>query len=82
LRTIAFWGADLADAGLFRQVRKELAPFRTEVRDLRTGHPVVSVGSRGEVTFQYDGIGSLNALLKVISFLTEKGMIDWPEKDD
>lgn len=81
LRTIGLWGADLADAGVFRQIRQAILPFRVEIRDLLQGHPVISLGSRGEVNFAYSGADSLKAVLKVIKFFTDRAMIEWPPEE-
>lgn len=80
LRTVAFWGADLGDATHFfnEHIRKKTTAFRIEIRDVETGHPVMSMGSRGEVNFTYAGVESLKDLMKAIKFFADHKMIQWP----
>jgi hypothetical protein len=78
LRTIALWGADVTDTQLFRLVRGNLGPYRVDLRDLKRGVPLLSISSRGELSFNYDGSRSLLDVTATLEVLTREEYIAWP----
>jgi hypothetical protein len=81
LRAISLYGADLAEAQLFRDILPKLVPFRTLLRDVRTGNDILQIGSKGEVGFNYRNPKSLSAVDKALFFLTEKGLLLWDREE-
>lgn len=80
LRSISLYGDDIADAQLFQNMRSQLLPYRVELRDLITGNSLLSVGSRGELSFYYAGAESCNRAIRAMKFLSgPKRYIHWPE---
>jgi hypothetical protein len=77
LKTVAFWGDDIGDAGLFQEVASKISPFRTALRDIRTDREIVSIGSGGEVSFFYRGLGHLDQTDRLFRFLTGLELISW-----
>jgi hypothetical protein len=77
LKTVAFWGDDLGDAGLFREMSSKLAPFRAAVRDVRTDREIASVGSGGEVSLFYRGLSHLDQTDRLFRFFTDLDLISW-----
>jgi len=78
LRTISLWGADVADAEMFHRIRHNLAPYRVELRDVATGTQLLSISSRGEVVFIYDGPRALDAVDQTLKTLSKDGYVEWP----
>ncbi len=81
LRTMAFYGEDLAEAGLFKQLLPGLTPFRVHLRDPRNGVEVLSIGSKGELAFQFRNANSLREIDKCLRHLNNRALLSWPESD-
>ena len=79
LRSIALWGADVADAELFHRIRGNIAPYRVELRDVKRGSQILSISSRGELTFNYDRPELLTDITTTLKTLHEEGYIEWPK---
>lgn len=77
IRSLALYGNDLADAKLFTDLLPNLVPYRVHLRDVRTGVEIISVGSRGEISFLYRGAPSLRAVDQALSFLNRLGYLTW-----
>jgi hypothetical protein len=77
LRSLSFFGADLADARLFRETLNTCNPYRACLRDIRKKEDVLTIGSRGEVQFHYRGDSSLVDVDKALAFMTAKNYLDW-----
>jgi hypothetical protein len=82
LRTTIFYGNDLANARLFREILKELSPYRATLRDVRSNQEVVTVGSRGEIGFHYSGARSLTNLDAGLNFVSRSGHMTWSAEGD
>jgi hypothetical protein len=54
LRTIAFFGDDITGANLSRDILQFAEPFRTTLRPANGDSEVLSVGSKGEVSFMFN----------------------------
>jgi len=80
LRSMSFFGSDIASAALFRNHLPDLQPYRVTFRDLASGTEVGSVGSRGEVNFAFSGPRSLARMNDVLAFLHAKGYINWQRR--
>lgn len=76
LRSVSLYGEDLAGARLFHEILGRLLPHRVELRDLRTGSTLLSIASRGEVSFVYRGNGSLVSVDATMKNLAR--YITWP----
>jgi hypothetical protein len=79
LRSIALWGADVADAELFHRIRGNIAPYRVELRDVKRGSQILSISSRGELTFNYDRPELLTDITTTLKTLHDEGYIEWPK---
>lgn len=79
LRSIALWGADVADAELFHRIRANIAPYRVELRDVKRGSQILSISSRGELTFNYDRPELLLDITTTLKTLHDEGYIEWPK---
>lgn len=77
LKTVAFWGDDLGDASLFREISPKLAPFRAAVRDVRSDREIASIGSGGEVSLFYRGLGHLDQTDRLFRYFTDLDLISW-----
>ena len=79
LRTISLYGADLAEAQLFRDILPKLVPFRTQLREVRTGSEILQVSFKGEVSFSYNNTNSLIEVDQALHFLTTHGFLIWEQ---
>jgi hypothetical protein len=79
LRSIALWGADVADAELFHRIRGNIAPYRVELRDVKRGSQILSISSRGELTFNFDRPELLTDITTTLKTLHDEGYIEWPK---
>ena len=77
LRTLALYGSDLAEAKLFRTMLSEIIPYRVTLRNVRTHHDALTIGSRGEVAFNYRGSTSLHEVDQTFRFLSTSGYLQW-----
>lgn len=79
LRTISLYGSDLAEAKLFHDILPKMVPFRIQLRDIITGEDILQLGSKGEVSFMYNGEDTLIKIDKSLIFLTMHGFLIWDE---
>jgi hypothetical protein len=77
LRSIALYGLDLADAALFRELLPNILPYRVTLRDAAVRSDALSIASRGEVAFQFQGEASLRGVDQALRFLSRGGYVDW-----
>jgi len=77
LRSIAFYGSDLAEASLFQRLLPDVIPSRVTLRDVTTRTDVLSLGSHGEISFQYNGSKSLYDVDLALRFLSERDYLKW-----
>jgi hypothetical protein len=77
LKTIAFWGEDIGEATLFQDMMPAVLPFRAALRDVRTDREIASIGSGGEVSFYYRGLGHLDQTDRLFRYLTNIKTISW-----
>lgn len=77
LRTMAFWGDDIGNATLFHDLLKELAVYRITLRDLRKEVEIASIGSNGEVSFYFGGVGHMNRVDDLFRYMKNKYIL-WP----
>lgn len=77
LRSISLYGSDVGDARLFRDIIEGLQPYRVTLRKVETGEEVISIGSRGETSFHYNGPKCLREVDRALQFLAKEKYIDW-----
>jgi hypothetical protein len=77
LRTMALYGSDIGSSRLFQSLLPQLVAHRVTLRDLTTRSEILSIGSRGEISFSYTGARSLKAVDQTLRFLSAKGYLDW-----
>jgi hypothetical protein len=77
LRTAGLYGDDLGESELFRRLLQEIQAFRVTLRDVVTRSEIISVGSRGEVEFDYTGPDTLVAVDTALHFLTSRSYLKW-----
>lgn len=77
LRTAAFWGNDIAEAAIFRQVLPYLKGRRVTLRNVTTRLDVLSVSSHGDVSFPFAVDHRLEETDAALRFLTGKQYLDW-----
>lgn len=82
LKTIAFWGDDIGDTALFQDLESKLSPFRAALRDTRSDREIASIGSGGEVSFFYRGLGHLDQTDRLFKYLTHLNLISWDTKSE
>jgi hypothetical protein len=80
LRSMSFFGSDIASAPLFRNLLPDLQPYRVTFRDLASGIEIGSIGSRGEVNFAFSGPRSLSRVNAALAFLHASDYIDWEKR--
>lgn len=81
LRSIALYGADLAEAQIFRNILPNLVPYHVQLRDVRTGNEIVRVGVQGDIGFVYHGKNRLQEIDRALLYLTKNKFLTW-DKDD
>ena len=81
LKSIAFYGSDVGETVLFRQLLPQLTPHRVSLRDVSRRAEILSIGARGEISFTYATGSSLIDVDHGMRFLSEKGYLNW-EMDD
>lgn len=82
LKTLSFFGDDLAESELFCSLLKMetpcvVSPYRVVLRDIKTKAEIVSVGSNGELSIYLRGTQHLAALDELMKFLTRSGYVTW-----
>jgi hypothetical protein len=80
LRSVALYGSDVGEARLFRDILDGLQPYRVALRKVESGEEILSVGSRGEVSFHYNGRKSLTEVDGALGFLARSKYIDWGKR--
>jgi hypothetical protein len=77
LRTGGFFGVDLGESELFRRLLREMQSYRVTLRDVVSRSEVVSIGSRGEVGFDYSGPHTLLEVDTALHFLSSRAYLKW-----
>ena len=77
LRSVSFFGDDLAEAELFRYALKQIVVTRIGLRDPKIDKELLSVSSSGAVDFHFRGAAQLNAIDGLTSFMRGSGYIEW-----
>ncbi|WP_446809705.1 hypothetical protein ACH50O_21020 [Methylomonas sp. 2BW1-5-20] len=76
-RSISMYGSDLADAKLFRDIAPQIAPYRVTLRDQIYRDDVLTISSRGEVSFVHRGPQSLRQVDEALRFLAKHEFMNW-----
>lgn len=76
-RSMIMYGSDLADAKLFRDVLPRIAPYRATLRCQLRREDILTVSSRGEVSFMYRGSQSLREVDDALRFIAQGKFMDW-----
>lgn len=79
LRTLILYGDDLGSTTLVKSLADTLSPYRATLRRFAGRQEVISIGSHGEVNFQYTDTQSLREADRSLAFLSSKGFIDWQQ---
>ena len=84
LRTVSLFGSDIGGSGLYQLISDKVAAYRVEIRDLATSDSLMSIGTRGEVSFWYNSGRSLTRVEETLRFLNQdwKGsgpFLEWPD---
>jgi hypothetical protein len=70
LRTIAFFGDNITSATLSRDILRFAEPFRVTLRRTKSESDVLSVGSRGEISFMFnDRVAALDRVDHALRFI-------------
>jgi hypothetical protein len=77
LRSIALYGFDIAESKLFIDLLPKITPFRIQLRDIRMGIEILSIGTKGEVVFFYRNDHSLRDVDRGLSYLNKGKYISW-----
>jgi hypothetical protein len=80
LRTMSFYGSDVGDSTVLTGLLPKLTPYRTNLRRKAGGNELLSIGSRGEASFNYHGKNSLDDVDQVLDFLRTHHYIDWSRR--
>jgi hypothetical protein len=75
LKSISYYGDDLADASLFRDNIHLMNFFRCGLRHTTGRSEIVTVGSEGSLSFYMSGPDKLNEVEEVFSFLRSGGYL-------
>ena len=84
LRTISLFGSDIGGSGLYQLVSDKVSAYRVEIRDLATSDTLMSIGTRGEVSFWYNSNLSLTRVEDTLRFLNQDwegsgAFLEWPD---
>ncbi|MGO9019190.1 MAG: hypothetical protein ACLQVJ_12670 [Syntrophobacteraceae bacterium] len=71
LRTISFYGDDVAEASIFRDHLKLMNCFNCGLRDVTGGPEIVRLGSEGSVSFIYSGPPRVKEVEAVLSYISK-----------
>lgn len=77
LRSVSFFGDDLAEAELFRYALNQIIVTRIGLRDPAVDKELLSISSTGAVDFHFRGVQHLNAIDQLTSFMRASGYIEW-----
>ena len=78
LKTVAFFGQDIAQAKIFNDFRREMDPFRIEIKDAASRTSVISINKNGEISFA-NGEAERGAASQALTFLNSHKFISWPD---
>lgn len=80
IRSCSFFGDDLAEAKMFRDIMDKLSVTRVGLRDHKTDKEILSISSIGDITLQtYRGSEHLNAIDELTLYLKSHNYINWRE---
>lgn len=84
LRTVAFWGDDIAGASLFHTLRNDLSAYRVSIRDVRKDFDfeIASISSGGEISTLIRGISHLGHIDRMLKYINEHNFIIWGGSHD
>jgi hypothetical protein len=74
---MGFFGSDLAEAGLFKELLPRLLCYQVRLRDVRRNTEVLLVGNRGDIGLSYRGSQSLIDADDALRFLSRRQYISW-----
>lgn len=77
LRTISFYGDDIAEAALFRYALEQISVTRLTLRDPRTDKELISLNTTGGLDFHLKNSTHLNAIDTLTGFFRANGYIEW-----
>ena len=75
LRSISLYGEDVTNCNLFEKILDSLSPHYVQLHELSFGISVLSIGTRGQISFQNRGPESLELVLESLGFLSGKDTI-------
>jgi hypothetical protein len=73
LRSLSFYGDDLAEAALFRDHLSLMVFFTCGIREAHGGAEVLRLGHDGAISFQYTSQRRILEVERVLTFLREQG---------
>jgi hypothetical protein len=77
LRNAAFYGNDVGEAVLFRELLGRMQGHRVTLRDARKRADIIGIGQKGDVSFAYHGADSLRDVDSALRFISRRGFLDW-----
>jgi len=77
LRSAAFYGNDVGEAAMFRQLLPKLTPHRVTLRHVARRREVLSASYSADIGFTYSGGTSLRDVDSALRFLSKRGYLDW-----
>jgi hypothetical protein len=77
LRNIGFYGDDIGEAMLFRDIVPKLIPSVVQLRDTIKKREIMSVGIDGSVRFPYFGPYTLSDVDAALRFLSQNDFLRW-----
>ncbi len=81
LQKISLYGADLAEAKMFREILPKLVPYRAQLRDIKKRNEVLQIGTKGDIGFYCHSQRNLKEVDKALLFLTKQGFLSWGMDD-
>lgn len=79
LRSISFFGDDLAEAELVRHSLSEITVTRIGIRDPKLDKDLLSISSVGDIDFRYRGVQHLTSIDHLTSHMRLNRHIEWRE---
>ena len=77
LESVGFYGKDVAEAGMFRELLPTLSCTQVRLRDVRRGMEVLLVGHRGKIGLHYRNAESLREADEALRFLSRRRYVIW-----
>jgi hypothetical protein len=77
LRSAAFYGNDVGEAVMFRQLLPKHTPHRVMLRHVARHRDVLSASYWADVGFVYQSESSLRDVDSALRFLSKRGYLDW-----